>query len=116
MNFAYNKFHNQPVKAEGFSFDSKKEYRRYKELKLLADNGEITNLQVHPRFEIVPAFKRNGKTIKATYYEADFMYIENGFEWKVEDVKGAETDLWKLKRKLFLLKYPDHELRVIKDA
>lgn len=116
MNFAYNKFHNHKVKAEGYLFDSKAEYRRYKQLKLLADNGDIANLQVHPKFEIAPAYKRDGKTIKARFYEADFSYIENGFEWVVEDVKGAETELWKLKRHLFHCKYPDHQLRVIKDA
>ena len=45
-------------------------------------------------------------------YEGDFEYQENG-QWIVEDVKGAETDVWKLKRKMFLANYPTAHLRVI---
>jgi hypothetical protein len=74
----------------------------------------IQNLKVHPVFEIIPPFKRDGKTIRATYYEGDFLYLE-GFQWVVEDVKGVETPAFKIKRKLFLCRYPDHELRIIKD-
>ena len=32
----------------------------------------------------------------------------------IEDVKGLQTDVFKLKHKLFEKKYPDLELRIIK--
>ncbi len=38
---------------------------------------------------------------------------ENG-KTIVEDVKGIQTDVFKLKHKLFEKKYPDLELRIIK--
>jgi hypothetical protein len=40
------------------------------------------------------------------------MYEENGKKI-VEDVKGMETDVFKLKRKLFEYKYPEMELKII---
>lgn len=46
-------------------------------------------------------------------YIADFKYIENG-KIIVEDVKGIQTDVFKLKHKLFEKKYPDLELKIIK--
>lgn len=108
-----SKYGNMKVSEDGECFDSKAELRRYHELKLLLAGGKISNLKVHPVFEIIPAFKRDGKTIRATHYEGDFLYLE-GIQWVVEDVKGVETAAFKIKRKLFLCRYPDHELRIIK--
>lgn len=108
-----SKYHNIHVSEDGETFDSKAERNRYRELKLMLYNGDIENLKVHPVFEIIPAFKRDGKTIRATMYEGDFLYLE-GVQWVVEDVKGVETAAFKIKRKLFMCRYPDHELRVIK--
>ena len=44
---------------------------------------------------------------------SDFKYIENG-KTIVEDVKGIQTDVFKLKHKIFEKVYPDLELRIIK--
>lgn len=108
-----SKYHNKKVSEDGECFDSKAELREYRILKLRLYNGEIENLKVHPRFEIIPAFRRDGKTIRATFYEGDFLYLE-GIQWVVEDIKGVETAVFKIKRKLFLCRYPTHELRIIK--
>lgn len=97
----HNKYHNKKVMVDDIKFDSKKEARRYNELKLLEKAGIIKNLQRQVKYELQPSFKYNGKTIRAINYIADFVYEKNG-ELIVEDVKGIKTDVYKLKKKLFL--------------
>ena len=48
-------------------------------------------------------------------YIADFMYkdIKRGVT-VVEDVKGFKTDVYKIKKKLFLYKYPKYEFKEIR--
>ena len=108
-----HKYNAQPTEIDGIRFDSKREAKRYQELQMLAAAGEIHALQLQPRFELQPSFKRNGKTVRAIHYVADFQYVENG-RVIVEDTKGMETAVFKLKKKLFLFTYPDVELRIVK--
>ena len=76
--------------------------------------GAITGLEVHPRFELQPAFTDgSGKRWTAITYEADFSYTEDGAR-VIEDVKGCETAVFRLKRKLFLQRYPALRLRVVR--
>lgn len=101
-----NKYSNKKITIDGLKFDSKKEGKRYTELKLLEAAGEITNLEMQKRFEIIP--KQAGE--RASNYIADFVYYDFNKQRKViEDVKGFKTDVYKLKRKLVKLKYPDYE-------
>ena len=108
-----NKYRNKKVIVDGEEFGSKKEGNRYKELRLLERAGEISNLELQPRFLLQDKFKKNGKTYRKIEYVADFKYIENGKKI-VEDVKGIQTDVFKLKHKIFEKVYPDLELRIIK--
>ena len=108
-----SKYKNKKTQIDMYIFDSVKEARRYKELKLLEQAGEISNLELQPHFLLQESFKKNGKTYRKIEYIADFKYIENG-KTKVEDVKGVQTDVFKLKHKLFEKKYPELELRIIK--
>ena len=108
-----NKYRNKKVVVEDYIFDSIQESRRYKELKLLLRAGQISNLELQPHFLLQDSFKKNGKTYRKIEYIADFKYIENG-KTIVEDVKGMQTDVFKLKHKLFEKKYPELELRIIK--
>jgi hypothetical protein len=108
-----NKYRNKKVIVEDYGFDSIQESRRYKELKLLLKARQISNLELQPHFLLQDSFKKNGKTYRKIEYIADFKYIEEG-KTIVEDVKGMQTDVFKLKRKLFEKKYPDLELRIIK--
>lgn len=96
-----------------YVFDSIAESKRYKELELLQRVGEIQDLQLQPKFLLQESFKKNGKTYRKIEYIADFKYIENG-KTIVEDVKGIQTDVFKLKHKIFEKVYPDLELRIIK--
>lgn len=108
-----NKYRNKKVIVEDYVFDSIEESRRYKELKLLLRAGKISNLELQPHFLLQEGFKKNGKTYRKIEYIADFIYEENG-KTIVEDVKGMQTDVFKLKHKLFEKKYQELELRIIK--
>ena len=107
-----SKYKNKKTQIDMYIFDSTKEAKRYRELKLLEMAGEISNLELQPRFLLQESFKKNGKTYRKIEYVADFKYIEKG-KTKVEDVKGLQTDVFKIKHKLFKKKYPDLELRII---
>ena len=96
------KYHNKRTTVDGITFDSKKEARRYAELKMLEKGGAISQLVLQPRFELQESFKKNGKTYRKIEYVADFMYRDNEKNVTiVEDVKGIKTDVYKLKRKMF---------------
>lgn len=107
-----NKYRNKKVIVDDYIFDSIQESRRYKELKLLLKTGQIQNLELQPHFLLQESFKKNGKTYRKIEYIADFKYIENN-KIIIEDVKGIQTDVFKLKHKLFEKIYPDLELRII---
>lgn len=112
----WHKYHAKPTERDGIKFDSKSESIRYTQLLLLVRAGEISNLQTHPVFELQKPFvDSTGKKQRAINYEADFSYIEKGNpRIIVEDLKGFETQVWLIKKKMFLYLYPQYELRVIK--
>lgn len=87
--------------VDGIVFDSKKEAKRYAELKILALAGEISDLQLQPEFRLwVSPIDRKGNLQDCGAYRADFLYMGRSGEIVVEDVKGMKTPLYKLKRKL----------------
>lgn len=101
-----SKYGNQPVEVEGLKFDSKAEARRWQELRLLEQAGEISDLTVHPRYPLSEFFEHDGKQERPIYYEADFAYHQHQPDRQVvEDVKGCKTPVYLLKRKLFLYKF-----------
>lgn len=109
-----SKYGNRKTTVNGITFDSAAEAQRYTDLLLLERAGHIENLRLQPKFELLPAFTDgHGKRHRATHYIADFQYTE-GDRDVVEDVKGVETKVFKLKRKLFLMRYPNLYFRVVK--
>lgn len=99
--------------VDGITFASKKEARRYSQLKLLERAGEISDLQLQVKFELIPTqFEevevngkiRRGKCIERSIsYYADFTYKDNSTgETVVEDAKGMKTEVYKIKKKLML--------------
>lgn len=103
-----SKYHNKKTAVDGMLFDSKKEAERYCELNLLQREGKINKLELQPVFPLLEAFEYRGEKIRPVLYVADFQYVdlETGEE-VVEDVKGMKTDVYKMKRKLFLHRYGD---------
>lgn len=101
-----SKYHARKTVVDGITFDSRREAKRYGELKLLERAGAIKGLQRQVRYELIPAFDAGGKHYRPTTYIADFTYTdcETG-KGIVEDVKGVRTDVYRLKAKLFAHKF-----------
>ena len=110
------KYRNQKVQVDGITFDSRREARRYSELKLLERAGQITDLELQKVYELIPAqyetyarYGKKGQRIKdgrrclekSCTYIADFVYKENG-QTVVEDTKGMKTEVYNIKRKMML--------------
>lgn len=113
----YRKYHNTKTVADGIKFDSKLEAERYAQLKILERVGVIRDLELQPSFELLPSFRKNGKTWRKVVYKADFMYILcEDDRIIIEDVKGSTaviTDVFRLKQKLFEYKYPDYTISIV---
>lgn len=98
------KFHNKPDIRGNIKFDSKKEARRYDELMLRLQAGQIEKLKLQKQFTLQESYVTpDGERIRAIRYVADFSYIDcaTGLE-VVEDVKSraTKTDKYKIKKKL----------------
>ena len=114
------KYNNTKIQSDGHTFDSKHEYQRYCELKLLERAGAITDLQMQVKFVLIPSQYEpdtvkvlksgkekvvKGKLIeRECSYIADFVYQYNG-KTVVEDAKGMRTKDYVIKRKLMLDRY-----------
>lgn len=96
------KYGNRKITVDGMTFDSKREYNRYCELKLMERGKVISNLQTQVEFELIPSQRVNGRVVeRPCKYKADFCYTENG-KTVVEDTKGFRTKDYIIKRKLML--------------
>ena len=95
--------------AHGIVFASKAEMTRYYELVMLERAWEIKGLELQPAYELIPAYTtRKGEKVRALVYKADFRYLRlSDNRIIVEDVKGALTKEYRLKKKLLLWRYPD---------
>lgn len=100
------KYSNKITMLDGMTFDSKKEANYYAELKMLKMAGEIVDIRCQVPFELQPKFNHNGKEIRAIKYIADFVVTYADGKQKVIDVKGYKTDVYTLKMKMLLYKYP----------
>ena len=103
-----SKYKAQKTTVDGIVFDSKKEARRYHELKLMEKAGEIQNLALQRPFELTvnynPEWPEDADVIGT--YVADFSYFDvNAGKLIVEDVKGFRTPLYRWKKKHFEAQY-----------
>lgn len=101
-----NKYGAKKVVVDGEVFDSRKEYYRWCDLRLLERAGKISDLKRQVKYVLIPSQRQDGKLIeREVSYIADFEYMENGLK-VVEDVKGykrgAAYQLFSIKRKLML--------------
>lgn len=96
-----SKYHNKRIVTPDGKFDSKREYERWCELKLLQRAGNISGLKRQVRYNLVPIQRAKGRSERAIDYIADFVYSKEG-NTIVEDVKGKRTPEYVIKRKLML--------------
>lgn len=116
-SMTYSKYKSVKVTVDGHVFHSKKEAKRYTELKLLEKAGEIGNLELQPSFKlscgdrpilIKSSGYPNGR--QATY-RADFAYWCSKRDKRIiEDSKGYRTDIFKLKKAIVEAMHPAVEV------
>lgn len=102
-----SKYRAVPTYVGTIRFASKAEAARYETLLILEKAGKITDIKLQPKFPLVAGIT----------YVADFSYFEvpkSQERLVVEDVKGMETPVFRLKEKMFRHFYPHIELRLIK--
>lgn len=111
-----NKYHNSAVIVDGISFQSRKEARRWRELKLMESAGMIHGLTRQKKFVLIPAQRepdtvgkrggiKKGKLIeRECAYYSDFAYYDKEGNEVVEDVKSPATRTkdYVVKRKMML--------------
>lgn len=91
-----HKFHAVPCKADEFNFSSKAERAYYQKLKLLQKAGEIIFFLMQVPFHLP------GKT----KYIVDFQVFYSDGTVDFVDVKGVETEVFKLKKRQVEEIYP----------
>lgn len=109
-----NKMGNIRTEVDGVKFDSKLEAEYYNQLKLLKQAGIIKEIKLQPRYLLQEGFNKNGKRYQPIHYVADFEVKYEDGTLEVIDVKGFETNIFKIKEKMFEYKYPELRIRIVK--
>ena len=91
-----HKFRAIPTELDGIKFASRKEARRYRELRLLEKSGELLFFLRQVPFHLPANVK----------YVCDFLCFWKDETVTVEDVKGIKTPLYILKKKQVEAIYP----------
>ena len=77
-------------------------------LKLRQKAGEVIGFCRQPRFVVIEG--QNGE--KGAEYVADFIEFTPDGQYRIIDVKGMKTEVFKLKMKAFKEKYPGLEIEL----
>ena len=113
-----NKYGAIKIMIDDHTFDSKLEAEYYLYLLEQLELGEIKEFSIQPVYELQPRFTKriNGKvkTYRKIEYRADFLVRDKNNETLIIDTKGRETDIFKMKQKMFEYVYPDLHLLVVK--
>jgi hypothetical protein len=98
-----NKYGAKKTVIAGITFDSRAEALRYQALVLLQKAGRISGLTLQVPFVLAQSvrFAAAKRAKPALRYVADFVYCEAGVI-VVEDVKGVQTDAFKIKQHLMM--------------
>lgn len=97
------KYRNKPCTVGSEKYRSHRERDRHQELLLLQRAGKIAGLVREVPFELAPAVKIAGEDRKrpALRYVADFVYSDvTSGKVVVEDAKGMQTPVYRLKKHL----------------
>lgn len=115
-----NKYNASKVEVDGVVFDSKAEAAHYQALKIFEKEGLISSLKLQPKFQ----FMKDGEYLKTrtgrypagrrVSYIADFSFVYKG-KRVVQDTKGMDTDMSRIKRALVELFHGIH-VQVVRHA
>ena len=125
------------VNGKPHTFDSQAEALRYRELEQMQRAGIVKEIELQPEFVLQDKYRKclsspsiyaigrgnrikcfvcGGKmrTIRPITYIADFRVTYADGHQEIVDVKGMETEIFKLKRKIFEYRYPELTLKVVR--
>lgn len=105
--FRTSKYNAKKVEIDGIKFDSKAEGEYYLHLKQQVTERQILGFERQKRMLLQEGFSVEGVKgkIRPIFYVVDFIVTENDGTITYIDVKGVETDVFKLKKKLFMKRY-----------
>ena len=98
----------QRTEYNGVTYASKSEAAYAAHLDVLKKAGLVTRWEGQVKWPLVV----NG--VKVCGFVPDFKVYGKGGAWWLVEVKGMETAVWKLKRKLFAALHPKVDYRVVK--
>lgn len=102
-----SKYRNKKVTYQGVKFDSIAERNYYL---ILLKKYKKEDIKLQPKFILQDKYVDNqGNNVRAITYIADFMIGD-----EVYDVKGYETEVFKIKEKLFKKKYKKYNFVKVK--
>ena len=112
----YSKYNAKKVEIDGIKFDSKAEGEYYSHLKQQVTERQILGFERQKRMLLQEGFSVEGVKgkIRPIFYVVDFIITENDGTLTYIDVKGVETDVFRLKKKLFMKRYNTALLKVKK--
>lgn len=105
-----SKYGARKTSVDGISFDSQAEANYYCKLKILLQKGEIDGFCRQARFLVTDG--KDGE--KGTEYVTDFIIFHRDGTYRIVDVKGVQTPVFKLKIKCMKEKYPNLKVELEK--
>lgn len=111
-----NKYGNRKVVIDGIKFDSMREAAVYQDFVRMLKSGVIEELRLQVPFILQEGFKDENGACRPIKYIADFVVTHSDGLIEVIDVKGYETDVFKLKWKMLrkVMKHMDYKLTIMK--
>lgn len=112
-----NKFGAMKTTVDGIVFHSKREAEYYGQLKMMKRAGKISSFERQISFPLYAMWGGNtpDESRKIGNHIVDFVVVDiMSGQKEVHEVKGMETDVWKLKKKIFEANYPHIPYKVIK--
>ena len=116
-----NKYGAKKVEIDGHVFPSKREAEYYLTYKDMLARGEIVNLELQPRFTLIPTYTNHaGKKVRPCHYTADFLLKNDNYAILThrrpdgDTIKGFRTCDYMLRRKLFEWQYREYEFEEVR--
>lgn len=103
----YNKYKNKRTEVGGIVFSSKKEAGYYSELLLLKSVGEVVDIKCQVPFVLQDGYVWKGMKIRPITYIADFQVTYKDGTIEIIDTKGFITQIYRIKKKMLLYRYPN---------
>lgn len=101
----YNKV--KKVEYDGIIFDSLSECKYFQFLKQQQEKGLVKSFEMQKTYTLMDKYRHptTGKAIRAITYKPDFEVTYPDDSVEVIDIKGFQTEVFKIKMKLFMSRY-----------